>query len=612
VRIVPHAVSKPSTVAAVARSVFARSVYASTAIALYERAALDVDLRLFSPILSAAPQSFPPPPPIASAIPAQSSAVAASPGSADGEQQALIRLRALARAGTSPSVALRLLAPELNAGTLAQCRVTCECGTSLPPPPSSSNPRAAMGIGAVQAASATTVLGAVGAYDVLGSDRREIEWDESSQQFKLKAWDHEERAMTMSINERWDEFVRRRKEFLFDAFFPPDVTPDYYAFTAWRFSQRCMSATVGVFGTQALLLALGVKAGRIGQAAAISWVLKDGLGRVGKMIWASGMGKDFDVDPKRWRFRSALLYATGNGLEIVTQVFPASFLLFATAANTLKQVSMLTSSACRNAMYRSFSEKTQNIANITAKGEAQIVIADLIGMVAGIKLSKTVGTSKGSVLTAYTILTTLDIFGIYMELRQVVFRTLNPERSTLIIEDYMKDGKVLTPAKVSRKERIFRRPRYRSRTRFSSIAKAAKSPEELAMLLEVFRRDTYLVSMPTTKKGGTGPCRVVLRKDASNEDVLRAMLTAANAIEAVKKLGRKNGNGSGRGSENGKKQIGNIGDITIEEQLAILKNAKKAANKTYPSLNRQLKLAGWDTGNLLFSTLKRRGYWRKE
>lgn len=64
----------------------------------------------------------------------------------------------------------------------------------------------------------------------------------------------------------------------------------------------------------------------------------------------------------------SLLYAAGNGLEIITYIFPASFLILAAAANSFKQMSMLTSSATRSTIYRSFA-RGENIGDITAKGE---------------------------------------------------------------------------------------------------------------------------------------------------------------------------------------------------------------------------------------------------
>ncbi|CAN0365917.1 unnamed protein product, partial [Ectocarpus sp. 13 AM-2016] len=174
----------------------------------------------------------------------------------------------------------------------------------------------------------------------------------------------------------------------------------------------------------ALLLALGIKAKRLGAAAAMSWVLKDALGKFGRILWASKMGRRFDSDAKRWRFRSSLLYAAGNGLEIVTYVFPASFLVLAAMANSFKQMSMLTSSATRNTIYRSFA-RGENIGDITAKGEAQIAVVDVLGMLSGIGLCTLVGTSRQTIVAAYVILSLVDISAIYNEIRAVCFSVLN-------------------------------------------------------------------------------------------------------------------------------------------------------------------------------------------
>jgi hypothetical protein len=152
----------------------------------------------------------------------------------------------------------------------------------------------------------------------------------------------------------------------------------------------------------------------LGAAAATNWVLKDTLGKIVRMVWASKMGRKFDPDAKRWRFRSALIYALGNGLEVSTYLHPQYFLLLAMLANSCKQMSMLTSSATRNALYNSFKRVgttsstvstsnnasgssaivrrggnggIENIGDITAKGEAQIAVVDLLGIASGICLS---------------------------------------------------------------------------------------------------------------------------------------------------------------------------------------------------------------------------------
>ncbi|PXF41139.1 Protein root UVB sensitive 2, chloroplastic [Gracilariopsis chorda] len=597
--LVRHTSNELTTIAEVARTVRARTVLAMhpCSSAQHVLRTSGITLRTFeSPgRLYDAPQTWPPPPPTAHHLRSDISLHGlCNPG---GET---VAQRSLTHKLSFPNMTLSQLfvhfREHLCIGTITKLRIQVEFSTrhiSIPKFHTNSwHQRVSASLSAFFAffkrPPAVAALSIV-AYDVNGGDRRGVEWDESTQSFVLQEWEHQETERQMQPKQRVREFIRRRRMFFHRAFFPEDVTPDYYSFSAWRFAQRCFSATVGVFGTSSLLFALGIRSGRIGQAAVISWVLKDGLGRVGKMVWAGSMGKDFDVDPKRWRFRSALLYAFGNGLEIVTQIFPASFLLFATAANSMKQVSMLTASATRNAMYRSFGERTQNIANITAKGEAQIVVADLIGMATGIQLSKIV-TTKAHILGTYVFLTVLDIFGIYMELRQVVFRTLNAERSSIVLNHYVRKGECLAPSQVSPKERIFLKEKYKSRVRLSSIAKAAKNPDELQLLLSLFRREHFIVTMPRASDGGA--CRLVLRKDATNEDVLRAMLMAEYVHQAFKK-------------KNGKKA-----ELTREDIDSILRNARKNAKRVFPSFLRSAREAGWNTDNLLFSTLKRRGYWR--
>ena len=128
------------------------------------------------------------------------------------------------------------------------------------------------------------------------------------------------------------------------------------------------------------------------------------------------------------------------------------FLFFAAAANALKQMAMLTSSSTRyasyftvlnrliiisilfrTAIYRAFSRNADNIGDITAKGEAQIAVIDLIGMFAGIFISKRTSTSRANMLAMFTLFTFLDLFCIFNEIKSVVFDSLNFERAGLVL-----------------------------------------------------------------------------------------------------------------------------------------------------------------------------------
>ncbi|MCH1922127.1 RUS1 family protein, partial [Shewanella sp. A3A] len=86
-------------------------------------------------------------------------------------------------------------------------------------------------------------------------------------------------------------------------------------------------------------------------AIAINWILKDGAGRVGKMLFAR-QGKKFDYDLKQLRFSSDLLLEIGAGIELATAAFPQFFLPMACVANVVKNVAAVTSTSTRTPIYK--------------------------------------------------------------------------------------------------------------------------------------------------------------------------------------------------------------------------------------------------------------------
>jgi hypothetical protein len=61
---------------------------------------------------------------------------------------------------------------------------------------------------------------------------------------------------------------------LYGQFLPSgNPPPDYYKYASWRAVQRLVSATNGVFGTQALIMALGIKKRHIGSVKHMNNIL---------------------------------------------------------------------------------------------------------------------------------------------------------------------------------------------------------------------------------------------------------------------------------------------------------------------------------------------------
>lgn len=91
---------------------------------------------------------------------------------------------------------------------------------------------------------------------------------------------------------------------------------------------------------QALLFAVGLGRGAIPTAAAINWVLKDGIGYLSK-IMLSNFGRHFDVNPKGWRLFADLLENAAFGLEMLTPAFPHLFVIIGAAAGAGRSAAAL-------------------------------------------------------------------------------------------------------------------------------------------------------------------------------------------------------------------------------------------------------------------------------
>jgi hypothetical protein len=94
-----------------------------------------------------------------------------------------------------------------------------------------------------------------------------------------------------------------RSNFLKTMFLPRNyqhsVTKDYLSFTSFQFVQSVTGTIAGTVSTQAMLHALGLGTGlSMGLAATTNWIIKDGFGLLGGVLYAGFMGSRFDAAPK--------------------------------------------------------------------------------------------------------------------------------------------------------------------------------------------------------------------------------------------------------------------------------------------------------------------------
>jgi len=283
------------------------------------------------------------------------------------------------------------------------------------------------------------------------------------------------------------------------AHYPHSVCPSYASYASYCFLGSIAGSSAMVLSTQALLIAVGVGTQSAApMAAALNWVMKDGVGQLGGVIFASQLGKggmDFDYwrgkfgkwalegerkspqrgnfqngtadsNPKRWRMVAALALDLSILLEICTPMMgPEWFLPCASIANIGKNVGFLAASASRAAIHQSLSlggsspqlERSEpetrtiaaspktsvssNLGDVTAKSGSQSIVASLLGTAIGIFLSQTFCADYGSagILVGFVVLSAVHQTCTYKAVKVVPLRSLDRHRLHIVLTSYISE-----------------------------------------------------------------------------------------------------------------------------------------------------------------------------
>jgi hypothetical protein len=227
--------------------------------------------------------------------------------------------------------------------------------------------------------------------------------------------------------------------YLLPSGYPTTVAPSYSRYAFFSFLASTASSAGSILAMQSLLIAVGVGSNvAVPAAAALNWVLKDGLGQAGGVAFAAFIGNRFDADPKRWRLVSALVLDSATFLEVCSPLFgPKLFLPVAAIANFLKNVSWLTASATRAGIHQALAIRG-NLADVTAKAASQSIAASTLGTAIGIGLSTSIVPATTSVLAIFAIASIMHLSGVAYSLRSVVIPTLSAARMDLAIDDWIR------------------------------------------------------------------------------------------------------------------------------------------------------------------------------
>lgn len=219
--------------------------------------------------------------------------------------------------------------------------------------------------------------------------------------------------------------------------YPNSVPPEYAIYKKWIMLQDLCSNLRSTMATQAMLGGFGVGRSDVtATQATLQWVIRDGISLIGGLIFTAIMSDSFGQNLKLWRLFADNINNVAITVEMAAPHFPTLFLPLICIASLCKAVCGIAAGATGAVIGQHWAERNRNIADILSKSVAQYTVVSIVGLAAGMQLTRLLSRMSSPVFTAavYAFLTGLHMFSNYRALRVLALRSLNTQRYGLLVE----------------------------------------------------------------------------------------------------------------------------------------------------------------------------------
>ncbi len=170
-------------------------------------------------------------------------------------------------------------------------------------------------------------------------------------------------------------------------------------------------------------------------------------------MFAHRFGLRIEPDAKRYRFLADLFNDTGFFLELYSPYLsPGGKVAALSVGEALRALCGVSAGASKAALSMHFA-KHDNLAELNAKEASQETAVGLIGLLVGTIVVKMIEDPR-SVVYLMILLVFGHLAMNYLGVRSVQMTTLNRQRATILFQEYLRTGKVLSPAEVAQREYI--------------------------------------------------------------------------------------------------------------------------------------------------------------
>ncbi|KAM8825242.1 RUS family member 1 [Synchiropus picturatus] len=305
---------------------------------------------------------------------------------------------------------------------------------------------------------------------------------EQSWQYVVEDGQTERRRQGGEAEHRGNVLLAALKSVFLPQGYPESVSGDYLQYQFWDTVQAFCSSLSGTLATQAALRGVGVGNQEATVAAAtVTWLLRDGTSMVGRILFAWMKGSKLDSEAKKWRLFADVLNDVAMFMEILAPYCPACFTFIMCTSGIFKSVVGVAGGATRAAL-TVHQARRDNMADISAKDGSQETLVNLAGLLVSLLLIPLVTDNPALTLSLFFVFTVLHLVANYNAVRSVVMETLNEARLSIVLQHYLDDKQLLSPAEANRQEPVFFEFRKKSPIRLGvQLQDVVQSPEMLQL-----------------------------------------------------------------------------------------------------------------------------------
>ncbi|GFP60145.1 RUS family member 1 [Trichoderma asperellum] len=295
-----------------------------------------------------------------------------------------------------------------------------------------------------------------------GNDVEIVELDKSGHPQQQWLHAHDGHILPIQLKKKSNSlFFRSLREWrkaMLDSFlpvgFPHSVSKDYLAYQMFDSLQAFFSTISSLLANRALLQVLGVgDASSSATFALLLTIMKDAMSRIATIVFAHRFGLRIEPDAKRYRFLADVFNDSAFFLELYSPYFGSWGKVVAlSTGQALRALCGVSAGASKAALSVHFA-KHDNLAELNAKEASQETAVGLIGLLVGTLVVKMI-EDHSSVVILMILLVMAHLVTNYLGVCSVCMATLNRQRATILFEEYLRSGTILSPEQVAKRENI--------------------------------------------------------------------------------------------------------------------------------------------------------------